>query len=127
MSFTQRFLFEGFAVAIYWHFFNPQNRSETENLTIYVGAGIYRPANEDAIAIIDSRNVQLIGAGVGQTVFLCGRYGEEDTACSYMNFQIRNSKYVYVSNITFTRCGPITSAVYISSSDYVVVKDCQFR
>ncbi|CAI8022052.1 hypothetical protein GBAR_LOCUS12976 [Geodia barretti] len=106
---------------------NVENRSVTENLTIYVGAGIYRPANQDAIGIIDSRNVQLIGAGVGQTVFWCGLYGEEDTACSYMNFQIRNSKYVYLSNMTFTRCGPITSAVYISSSDYVVVKDCQFR
>ena len=94
---------------------------------MYVGAGIYRPANEDAIAIIDSTNVQLVGAGGGRTVFQCGRYGDGDAPCSYMNFQIRNSAYVYLSNMAFTLCGPITSAVYISTSDHVVVKDCEFR
>ena len=94
---------------------------------VYIGPGTFRPINGVAIAVIDSRNVSLVGAGRGQTVFECGRYGENDTPCSYMNFQIRNSSSVSVSGITFTQCGPITSAVYISTSENVVIRDCEFR
>lgn len=106
---------------------HPQNQSVTENLTIYIGPGTYKPTNEVAIAVIDSSNISLVGAGGSQTVFQCGGYKDGDSPCSYMNFQIRASRYVFVSGFTFTRCGPITSAFYISSSDHVVIKDCVFR
>ena len=98
-----------------------------ENVTVYIGPGRHRPTNEAPIAVIDSRNIALIGSGVGQTMFECGRFGDEDAPCSYMNFQIRNSSSVFVSGITFTRCGPITSAVYMSTSESVVITNCEFR
>ena len=96
-------------------------------MTINVGPGTHRPTNGTPIAVIDSRNVALIGAGRGKTVFECGSFGDEDAPCSYMNFQIRSSSSVFVSGVTFSHCGPITSAVYISTSENIVIRDCEFR
>ena len=99
-----------------------------ENLLISVGAGIHRPTGNSAITVIDSNNITITGSGQGKTIFNCGNYGEDkDFPCSYMNLQIRNSINVRVSGFTFTRCGPITSAVYIASSEYVVIEQCEFR
>ena len=94
---------------------------------MYVGAGTYKTISESAVAVINSENVTIVGSGQGQTFFHCGGYEESDSPCSYMNFQIRNSTNVYVRGITFTRCGPITSAVYIASSQSVTFEDCEFR
>jgi hypothetical protein len=104
-----------------------QHRVAQENITIYIGAGIYAPANGSPVAVINSRNIALIGAGSGDTQFECGAYGENDSPCDYMNFQIRNSSHVYIKGITFTRCGPITSAIYIASSEHIVFEDCVLR
>ena len=79
------------------------------------------------MAVINSRNITLIGASSDETVFECGAYGDNDRPCDYMNFQIRNSSHVYIKGITFTRCGPITSAVYIASSEHIIIEDCVLR
>lgn len=92
-----------------------------ENITVYLAAGT---VSRGLIVIINSQNVALIGDGVE---FECGAYGEQDLPCSYMNFQIRSSRNVYVRGFTFTRCGPITSSVYIATSTHIVFEDCTFR
>ena len=104
-----------------------QNRVAQENITIYVGAGTYKPTNGSALAVINSWNIALIGSGRDRTHFECGAYGDNDSPCSYMNFQIRTSSNVYVRGFTFTRCGPITSAVYIATSNNIIFEDCEFR
>ena len=100
---------------------------QSRGVTIYIGAGTYTPTNNSAIAVINSQSIALIGSGKDQTYLECGAYEETDRPCSYMNFQIRSSSNVYVKGITFTRCGPITSAVYIASSEHVMFEDCDFR
>ena len=90
------------------------------------GSGFY-DSSAGAQTIINSRNITLIGSGKGSTRLVCGRFGSEDQPCSYRNFQIRNSSYVHVYGVTFTQCGPITSAVYISDSEFVVFEDCSFQ
>ena len=104
-----------------------QHRVAQEDVTISIGPGTYAPANGSPVVVINSRNIALIGAGSGETVFECGAYGDNDRPCDYMNFQIRNSSHVYIKGITFTRCGPITSAVYIGSSEHVVFEDCVLK
>ncbi len=76
------------------------------------------------VSILNSHRVAIVGSGADSTVFSCG---EEDKLCAFMNFQIRNSSYVSISGVTFTRCGPITSSLYIAESDHVFVEDCVFR
>lgn len=104
---------------------NPSNLVNLYDIFIHIAPGTYRLNNRTRI--LNSNRVALLGAGVGKTRFICGTFGEEDTLCEYMNFQIRNSSHVYVSGVTFTRCGPITSIVYVAESDFVIFQDCAFR
>ena len=106
-------------------FEEPQNRSILTDLVITIAPGTYVLIG--ALQILDSERVALIGAGMDSTFFNCGESGESDSACSYMNFQIRNSSYVHISRITFTRCGPITSSVYVAESEFVFFDSCAWR
>lgn len=96
------------------------------NLQLNLGPGVYRSINESNM-IFDSYNVALIGAGVSETFFVCGRNGSEDSPCDYRNFQIVNSSHIYISGITFSGCGPITSSVYIALSNFVFIQGCLFE
>ena len=106
-------------------FEEPQNRSVLFDVVVKLAPGTYEL--NGALQILDSSRVALIGAGVDSTFFNCGEFGDSDSACSYMNLQIRNSSQVYVSGITFTRCGPVTSSVYIAESHFVVFQECAWR
>ena len=95
-------------------------------LRLELAPGVYRSVNESS-KIINSDNVAVIGAGVSKTFFVCGANGSEEVVCTYRNFQVVNSSNVYISGITFTGCGPITSTFYIGMSDYVFIKNCSFE
>ena len=95
------------------------------NVVIYLAPGTYNLTSYTSV--VNSERVAIIGSGFDVTFGNCGQFGEEDQVCDFMNFQIKNSSYVYVYGITFTRCGPITSPVYIAVSDYVFFKNCSFR
>lgn len=93
------------------------------NLVVYLSPGMYHLGG--GLPLINAHRVAIIG---NSSTVSCGVFGKEnDQPCSYMNFQIRNSTYVYVSGITFTRCGPVTSNVYVADSSYLFFKDCAFR
>ena len=100
-------------------------RSNVKDLVVSLLPGTYVLTGSQQI--IDSVNVSILGAGAEQTVLNCGEFGDTDRVCDYMNFQIRNSTNVYISGITFTRCGPITSAVYVAFSDNIYFEGCVFR
>lgn len=102
-----------------------QLHSTASNLRVNLQPGTYLLTGSELI--INSVNVSVVGAGADQTVFNCGEFGDTDRVCDYMNFQIRNSTNVYVSGITFTRCGPITSSAYIAFSDNIYFDNCVFR
>lgn len=95
------------------------------NITLLVAPGKYQLV--DSFRILDSERVSIIGSGSDSTFFVCGAYGDDDSPCTYMNFQIRNSHYIYISGVTFTQCGPVTSNVYIADSGFVYFEDCVFR
>lgn len=99
-----------------------QLRSNIINLRVNLQPGTYVLTGSEQI--INSVNVSIIGPGA---VFNCGEFGITDRVCDYMNFQIRNSTNVYVSGITFTRCGPITSSTYIAFSENIYFRNCVFR
>lgn len=99
---------------------------EAGHLRLELGPGVYRSINEST-KIINSYNISIIGAGVSQTVVVCGVNGSADTSCNYPNFQIINSTGIFVSGITFTGCGPITSSLYIALSDFVFIDSCYFQ
>lgn len=96
------------------------------NLRLELGPGVYRSINQTT-NVINSYNIAIMGAGVSQTFVVCGRNGTEDEPCNYPNFNIGNSSHVYVSGITFTGCGPITSSLYIGSSNFVFIDECSFE
>ena len=104
---------------------DPNDRTGVENVVIYLAEGNYRLVG--GVTIINSKNVSIIGAEGGSSVLQCGAYGENEQPCFYENFQIRNSSWVYVFQVTFTQCGPIASAAYIAESDFVVFQNCSFR
>ena len=95
------------------------------NVKVMVAPGVYNLTG--SFSIIDAERVSIVGAGTSSTMFTCGAFGDADSPCSYMNFQISNSSYVSVSGVTFMHCGPITSNVYISDANFVSFKDCVFR
>lgn len=93
------------------------------NLVVYLSPGTYNLSG--GLPLINAHRVAIIG---NSSTVSCGAFGKEnDQPCSYMNFQIRNSTYVYVSGITFTQCGPVTSNVYVADSSHLFFKDCAFR
>lgn len=96
------------------------------NLRLDLSPGTYRAINETA-KILNTHNVTIVGAGVSETIMVCGSSGEEDTPCNYPNFQIANSSHIHIRGITFTGCGPITSSMYIGSSDFVFIDECSFE
>lgn len=96
-----------------------------DDVAIYLGPGSY--ILNPSTGVINSRRVAIIGSGVDETFLNCGRYLEEDRVCEFLNFQIRNSFFVYLTGITFTRCGPITSNMYVAFSDYIYMESCSFR
>ncbi len=102
-----------------------QLRSNVSNLRVNLQPGTYLLTGSELI--VDSINVSVVGAGADETVFNCGEFGDTDRVCDYMNFQIRNSINVYVSGVTFTRCGPITSSAYVAFSDNIYFENCVFR
>lgn len=102
-----------------------EERSNSQNLVIELSPGTY--VLTDNQVIVNSDNVAILGAGVEKTIFNCGEFGEDDRVCDYMNMQIRNSSNVYVYGVTFTRCGPVTSSVYVAFSDLIFFKNCVFR
>lgn len=96
--------------------------SDVHNLVVYLSPGMYSLSG--GLPLVNAHRVAIIG---NSSTVSCGVFGKEnDRPCSYMNFQIRNSTYVYVSGITFTQCGPVTSNVYVADSSYVFFKDCVF-
>ena len=100
--------------------------SSVSNLRVNLQPGTYVLTGSEQI--INSVNVSMIGvAGVEETVLSCGEFGDLDRVCDYMNFQIRNSTNVYMSEVTFTHCGPITSAAYVAFSDNIYFENCVFR
>ena len=100
-------------------------RSSVRGLVVELGEGTYVLTGSQQI--INSVGVAIIGAGPDKTILQCGEFGDEDKVCDYMNLQIRNSTDVVLRGLTFTRCGPITSALYIALSDNVYLQDCVFR
>ena len=104
---------------------NASAQSVVEDITVYLVPGTYRLSGR--LLVVNSQRVALIGSGKEETRLVCGAFGDADLPCSYMNFQIRSSSYVLVSGLTFTGCGPITSAVYISDSTFVTFENCAFQ
>ncbi len=106
---------------------NGDNSSSTnhsnDDVAIYLGPGTHKLFS--ATAVIDSRRVAIIGSGEGRTFMNCGSY-LADKVCQFKNFQVRNSTFVFITGITFTRCGPITSIVYIAFSNHVYIESCSF-
>lgn len=98
--------------------------SNVKNLIIELSPGTY--VLRDSQQIVNSANVAILGAGAEETIFNCGGFGEDERVCDYMNLQIRNSSNVYVYGVTFTRCGPVTSSVYVAFSDTIFFKNCVF-
>ena len=95
------------------------------DLVFHLGPGSYR-AHSMATRIINAQRLAFIGAGISQTKVMCGAHNNLNP-CSFLNFQIRNSSHVFISDITFTGCGPVTSPVYIGSSDFVFIDKCSFE
>lgn len=103
-----------------------------ENITVPINDLVIRVAPgtiqlTGSVLILNSHRVAILGSGVDSTFFHCGTFGNEDMLCAYMNLQIRKSSHVYLSGVTFTQCGPITSSLYVADSDHVFVEDCAFR
>ena len=99
-------------------------RHSNDDVAIYLGPGLQRLTS--ATAVINSRRVAIIGSGEGVTFMNCGSYLETDRVCQFTNFQVRNSTFVLITGITFTRCGPITSSVYIAFSNHLYIENCSF-
>lgn len=94
------------------------------DFVFHLGPGLYRSLN--STEIINSHRVAFIGAGISQTIMVCGVNGN-DFPCNSLNFQIKNSTHILVSGISFTGCGPITSPLFVGSSDFVFVDSCSFE
>ena len=106
---------------------DPNNRTAVENIVIYLAEGNFSLVG--GLWIINSENVSIIGAQDGSSVLQCGSYGVNDELqpCFYENLQIRNSFRVYTFGLTFTQCGPVSSAAYVVDSEIVVFQNCSFR
>ncbi len=98
----------------------------TPGVIVHVGPGVYRSTNLTT-RVVESERVAILGAGPSRTIILCGANGTADVPCKFPNFQIRSSSHVLVSGVTFTGCGPVTSSLYVATSDYVFLENCVFE
>ena len=101
-------------------------RTARNNLVIQLGPGVYSSLDKST-RIINSDRIAIIGAGISQTSVVCGENEPSNFTCNYLNFQIRNSSRVYVSGITFTGCGPVTSSLYVGLSNFIFIDECSFE
>jgi hypothetical protein len=98
----------------------------TPNLRVELGRGEYQSINQSS-KILNTNNVTIVGAGISQTIIVCGESGSQDSPCDYQNAQISNASHVYVTGITFTGCGPVTSALYVATSNFIFIDQCSFE
>ena len=105
---------------------DPMERVALFDVVVHLAPGHYSAVN-GSVQVLNSERVAIVGSGAESTFFHCGALGDDDAPCAYLNFQIRRSSHVYVSGMTFTQCGPITSIVYVAETDFLFFKDCVFR
>lgn len=97
-----------------------------QDLEVHLAPGVYKFPNQTT-RINNSQRIAIFGSDIGESIIVCGVNGSEEVPCFYRNFQITDSSNVLISGITFTGCGPITSPLYVASSDLIFINNCTFQ
>ncbi len=113
---------------LHYALYGGPNASPATDLVVYLHMGKYQLSN--GFAVVNSHQVAIIGINGEETELHCGTDGlnrAKDNPCLYENFQVLNSTNVLVANITFTGCGPITSNIFVTNSQYILFHNCVVR
>ena len=94
------------------------------NLSLLIWPGTY-VHSERATVVVRPRNllIQKMPGSDGEVIFRCIRYNEYQ----YNNLALFSAENVTILGITFERCGPFSSGIFMDDSSGVLVSQCTFR
>ena len=75
----------------------------------------------------NSSLIYIHGLASENTSFSCAKYPNEDLPCNFDNLAFMKSDLIWISDLTFTRCGPVPTALYLENVTDVIVENCVFE
>lgn len=79
------------------------------------------------LRLIDSSFIRIRGLDPSVTHITCTKFPNAVLPCSFDGVALRRSSMLWVSNVTFTRCGPIPVALFLEDVSDMIIEDCIFE
>lgn len=79
------------------------------------------------LIVRNSSFIRIRGVEPYLTRITCTKFPNEDLPCSFDQLTLQGSSIIFLSNITFTRCGPIPVALFIEDVNDLIIEDCVFE
>ena len=79
------------------------------------------------LQITNSSYIRIRGLDPSTTFITCTKFPNMDLPCSFDGVDLQRSRMLWISNITFTRCGPITVAFFLEDVSDLIIEDCIFE
>ena len=75
----------------------------------------------------NSSMIHIHGLASENTSLSCAKYPNEDLPCNFDNLAFTKSEMIWISELTFTRCGPVPATLYLENVTDVIVENCIFE
>ena len=100
------------------------NGTSISNLSLLIWPGTYVHSKTPTV-VARPRNllIQKMPGSDGEVIFQCINYSEDQ----YNNLAIFGAENVTIKGITFERCGPFSSGIFMDDSRGILVSQCTFR
>ena len=79
------------------------------------------------LTVRNSSFIRIRGVEPYLTRITCTKFPNEDLPCSFDQVDLQSSSMLFISNITFTRCGPIPVALLMEDVTDLIIEDCVFE
>jgi predicted outer membrane repeat protein len=82
---------------------------------------------QSLVMINGSSDVYIHGISALESTVRCTYFPNKRFPCEFDNLEIRDSRNVWIREITITECGPVSVGLFLAGSENVIVEDCIFK
>ena len=79
------------------------------------------------LLITDSSFIRIRGLDPSVTRITCTKFPNAELPCSFDGVDLQRSSMLWISNVTFARCGPIPVALFLEDVSNMIIEDCIFE
>ena len=82
---------------------------------------------QSLVMINGSSDVYIHGISALESTVRCTYFPNKRFPCEFDNLEIRDSRNVWIREITITECGSVSVGLFLAGSENVIVEDCIFK